>query len=112
LASIAYEIDEASLRCCVRTTAGLHDCTTLCSLYSILIALRKNRESKFYRRRIASLLLLSLHAAEIWAPLASTTLCSDDGDENRRNHVSSILSKLGVSDRTKAVLYALQNHLV
>jgi DNA-binding NarL/FixJ family response regulator len=28
------------------------------------------------------------------------------------DHVSSILSKLGVSDRTKAVPYALQNHLV
>jgi DNA-binding NarL/FixJ family response regulator len=25
---------------------------------------------------------------------------------------SSIFSKLGVSDRTKAVLYALQNHLL
>lgn len=34
------------------------------------------------------------------------------GDGTVRNHVSSILSKLGVSDRTKAVLYALQNHLV
>ena len=34
------------------------------------------------------------------------------GDSTVRNHVSSILSKLGVSDRTKAVLYALQNHLV
>jgi DNA-binding NarL/FixJ family response regulator len=29
-----------------------------------------------------------------------------------RNHVSSVLSKLGVSDRTKAVLYALQKRLV
>jgi DNA-binding NarL/FixJ family response regulator len=27
-------------------------------------------------------------------------------------HVSSILSKLGVSERTKAVLYALQKRLV
>jgi DNA-binding NarL/FixJ family response regulator len=34
------------------------------------------------------------------------------GDGTVRNHVSSIFSKLGVSDRTKAVLYALQNHLV
>ena len=29
-----------------------------------------------------------------------------------RNHVSSIFSKLGVNDRTKAVLYALQKRLV
>ena len=29
-----------------------------------------------------------------------------------RNHVSSIFSKLGVTDRTKAVLYALQKRLV
>ena len=29
-----------------------------------------------------------------------------------RNHVSSIFSKMGVSDRTKAVLYALQKRLV
>ena len=34
------------------------------------------------------------------------------GDGTVRNHVSSILSKLGVSDRTKAVLYALQKRLV
>lgn len=34
------------------------------------------------------------------------------GEGTVRNHVSSILSKLGVSDRTKAVLYALQKRLV
>jgi DNA-binding NarL/FixJ family response regulator len=34
------------------------------------------------------------------------------GDGTVRNHVSSIFSKLGVSDRTKAVLYALQKRLV
>ncbi len=34
------------------------------------------------------------------------------GDGTVRNHVSNILSKLGVSDRTKAVLYALQKRLV
>jgi len=34
------------------------------------------------------------------------------GDGTVRNHVSSIFSKLGVSDRPKAVLYALQKRLV
>jgi DNA-binding NarL/FixJ family response regulator len=34
------------------------------------------------------------------------------GEGTVRNHVSSILSKLGVNDRTKAVLYALQKRLV
>jgi DNA-binding NarL/FixJ family response regulator len=34
------------------------------------------------------------------------------GDGTVRNHVSSIFSKLGVSDRTKAVLYAMQKRLV
>ena len=34
------------------------------------------------------------------------------GDGTVRNHVSSIFSKLGVTDRTKAVLYALQKRLV
>jgi DNA-binding NarL/FixJ family response regulator len=34
------------------------------------------------------------------------------GDGTVRNHVSNIFSKLGVSDRTKAVLYAIQNRLV
>jgi DNA-binding NarL/FixJ family response regulator len=34
------------------------------------------------------------------------------GDGTVRNHVSNIFSKLGVSDRTKAVLYALQKKLV
>jgi DNA-binding NarL/FixJ family response regulator len=34
------------------------------------------------------------------------------GNGTVRNHVSSIFSKLGVTDRTKAVLYALQNRLV
>lgn len=34
------------------------------------------------------------------------------GEGTVRNHVSSILSKLGVSDRTRAVLYALQKGLV
>jgi len=34
------------------------------------------------------------------------------GDGTVRNHVSNIFSKLGVSDRTKAVLYALQKRLV
>ena len=29
-----------------------------------------------------------------------------------KNHISSIFSKLGVNDRTKAVLYALQKRLV
>lgn len=29
-----------------------------------------------------------------------------------RNHVSAILSKLGVDDRTRAVLYALEQQLV
>jgi DNA-binding NarL/FixJ family response regulator len=33
-------------------------------------------------------------------------------DGTVRNHVSSIFSKLGVNDRTKAVLYALQKRLV
>jgi DNA-binding NarL/FixJ family response regulator len=36
----------------------------------------------------------------------------DLGEGTVRNHVSSILSKLGVGDRTKAVLLALQQHLV
>ena len=36
----------------------------------------------------------------------------DLGEGTVRNHVSSILSKLGVSDRTKAVLLALQHRLV
>jgi DNA-binding NarL/FixJ family response regulator len=36
----------------------------------------------------------------------------DLGEGAVRNHVSSILSKLGVSDRTKAVLRALQQRLV
>jgi DNA-binding NarL/FixJ family response regulator len=36
----------------------------------------------------------------------------DLGEGTVRNHVSSILSKLGVSDRTKAVLLALQQRLV
>jgi DNA-binding NarL/FixJ family response regulator len=34
------------------------------------------------------------------------------GDGTVRNHVSSILSKLGVSDRTRAVLRALERGLV
>lgn len=34
------------------------------------------------------------------------------GEGTVRNHVSSILSKLGVADRTKAVLLALQQRLV
>jgi len=34
------------------------------------------------------------------------------GEGTVRNHVSNIFSKLGVTDRTKAVLIALQNHLV
>jgi DNA-binding NarL/FixJ family response regulator len=34
------------------------------------------------------------------------------GNGTVRNHVSSIFSKLGVTDRTKAVLYALQKRLV
>ena len=34
------------------------------------------------------------------------------GDGTVRNHVSNILSKLGVADRTKAVLYAIQKRLV
>ena len=34
------------------------------------------------------------------------------GEGTVRNHVSSILSKLGVNDRTKAVLYAIQKRLV
>jgi len=34
------------------------------------------------------------------------------GEGTVRNHVSNILSKLGVNDRTKAVLYALQKGLV
>ena len=34
------------------------------------------------------------------------------GNGTVRNHVSSIFSKLGVTDRTKAVLYALQKGLV
>jgi DNA-binding NarL/FixJ family response regulator len=34
------------------------------------------------------------------------------GEGTVRNHVSSILAKLGVSDRTKAVLVALRQHLV
>lgn len=29
-----------------------------------------------------------------------------------RNHVSAILAKFGVSDRTRAVLYAMQKQLV
>jgi DNA-binding NarL/FixJ family response regulator len=33
------------------------------------------------------------------------------GEGTVRNHVSSILSKLGVSDRTKAVLLALRQRL-
>lgn len=36
----------------------------------------------------------------------------DLGEGTVRNHVSSILSKLGVGDRTKAVLLALQQRLV
>jgi DNA-binding NarL/FixJ family response regulator len=36
----------------------------------------------------------------------------DLGEGTVRNHVSSILSKLGVADRTKAVLLALQQRLV
>lgn len=36
----------------------------------------------------------------------------DLGEGTVRNHVSSILSKLGVTDRTKAVLLALQQRLV
>ena len=39
-------------------------------------------------------------------------LAVDDVEHGVRNHVSSIFSKLGVSDRTKAVLYALQKKLV
>jgi DNA-binding NarL/FixJ family response regulator len=34
------------------------------------------------------------------------------GEGTVRNHVSSIFSKLGVTDRTKAVLIAMQKHLV
>lgn len=34
------------------------------------------------------------------------------GEGTVRNHVSNILSKLGVSDRTRAVLHALDNRLV
>jgi DNA-binding NarL/FixJ family response regulator len=34
------------------------------------------------------------------------------GEGTVRNHVSSILSKLGVADRTKAVLVALHRQLV
>jgi len=34
------------------------------------------------------------------------------GDGTVRNHISSIFSKLGVSDRTRAVLYAIERHLV
>ena len=34
------------------------------------------------------------------------------GDGTVRNHISNIFSKLGVNDRTKAVLYALQRGLV
>jgi len=34
------------------------------------------------------------------------------GDGTVRNHVSNIFSKLGVTDRTKAVLYAIQKRLV
>jgi DNA-binding NarL/FixJ family response regulator len=34
------------------------------------------------------------------------------GEGTVRNHVSSILSKLGVADRTKAVLLALQQRLL
>jgi len=34
------------------------------------------------------------------------------GEGTVRNHVSSILAKLGVSDRTKAVLVALRQRLV
>jgi DNA-binding NarL/FixJ family response regulator len=34
------------------------------------------------------------------------------GEGTVRNHVSNILAKLGVSDRTKAVLVALRQHLV
>ena len=34
------------------------------------------------------------------------------GNGTVRNHVSSICSKLGVNDRTKAVLYALRKGLV
>jgi DNA-binding NarL/FixJ family response regulator len=34
------------------------------------------------------------------------------GEGTVRNHVSSILSKLGVSDRTRAVLIAIQKRLV
>jgi DNA-binding NarL/FixJ family response regulator len=36
----------------------------------------------------------------------------DLGEGTVRNHVSSILSKLGVGDRTKAVLLALQQRLI
>jgi DNA-binding NarL/FixJ family response regulator len=36
----------------------------------------------------------------------------DLGEGTVRNHVSSILSKPGVADGTKAVLLALQQHLV
>lgn len=34
------------------------------------------------------------------------------GEGTVRNHVSSIFSKLGVSDRTRAVLHAIEKHLV
>jgi DNA-binding NarL/FixJ family response regulator len=34
------------------------------------------------------------------------------GEGTVRNHVSNIFSKLGVNDRTKAVLYALQKGIV
>lgn len=34
------------------------------------------------------------------------------GDGTVRNHISSIFSKLGVRDRTRAVLYAIERHLV
>jgi DNA-binding NarL/FixJ family response regulator len=56
-------------------------------------------------REILSLMTNGLANTQIAAALKL-------GEGTVRNHVSSILSKLGVADRTKAVLVALRQRLV
>jgi hypothetical protein len=53
----------------------------------------------------------SARAHDQW-PVTQIAAALALGEGTVRNHVSSILSKLGVADRTKAVLLALQQRLV